>query len=287
MDRRRFPEWLRRPLSDRSSFKVRKILRSYSLNTVCESAVCPNRNECFSSGRATFMIMGNVCTRNCAFCAVPGGVPVGLDDNEPVRIAGAVREMKLKHVVITSVTRDDLDDGGAFHYSRVIIAVREAVPKVTIEVLTPDFKGNKYSLDILIKSGVDVFNHNIETVPSLYSKVRPQADYEVSLKVLSYAAKFPNLMIKSGIMLGLGEKKKEVVKVLSDLYNNGVRILTVGQYLQPKNNLYPVAEYVPPEIFKQYAEIAYDIGFNYVFSSPYVRSSYNADIVFTKSGGMK
>jgi len=256
---------------------VAEMLDELSLNTVCQSAKCPNRGECFSAGTATFLIMGDACTRGCRFCAVKTERPLPLDPDEPRRIAEAASRLGLRHVVITSVTRDDLPDGGAAHFVEVVSAVRSAVPGVAVEVLTSDFAGNDRAVDTVANARPDVFNHNLETVPRLYSEVRPGADYRRSLGVLSRVhATRPDVPTKSGLMLGFGETPDEVVAVMADLLEHGVSMLTLGQYLRPSPAHLPVAEFVSPEVFGELSREAYRRGFSAVASAPFVRSSYHA-----------
>ncbi len=260
---------------------TKQILRTHRLSTVCEEARCPNRGMCFSKPTATFMILGDRCTRNCGFCSVTSSIPLPPDPTEPERVAQAAKEMKLRYVVITSVTRDDLPDGGAEQFARTIKAVRKVVPDVKIEVLTPDFKGDVTALKIVLEAGPDVFNHNVETVPRLYSVVRPQADYKRSLFVLRKARElYPSIPTKSGLMVGLGEKFDEVVMVMKELRDSGCDILTIGQYLQPRKDNLPVVEYIHPDVFDRFREIGYELGFSYVASAPLVRSSMNAEKMY-------
>jgi lipoic acid synthetase len=275
---KRKPEWLRIKLREgRSLNYVKELLAKYSLNTVCEEANCPNRMECFSKKTATFMILGNQCSRNCRFCNVSHGKMEPVNPDEPENVAKACIELGLKHVVITSVTRDDLPDGGAKHFSEVIKAIKSLDEKIVIEVLIPDFKGNKAALNIVVKAEPQVINHNIETVPRLYSEVRPMAKYERSLELLKNAKDMnKKIFTKSGIMVGLGEKEEEVIKVFEDLRKVRCDFLTIGQYLSPSTKHYPVSEYVSPEIFEKYKQEALKMGFSFVASSPFVRSSYNA-----------
>ena len=275
----RLPSWLVKKIPrTQNAFTTREILKSHKLHTVCESARCPNMWECFSRKRATFMILGNVCTRNCLFCSVKHGSPEGVDRQEPLRIADAVKKLELKHVVITSVTRDDLSDGGAGHFASVIKQLRENCPDVVIEVLTPDFKGESGSLDKILEVNPDIFNHNMETVSRLYKKIKPRADYLTSLKVLKYVKKRdPAVYTKSGIMVGLGEKIEEVENIFDDLKEHGCDILTVGQYLRPSESNLEVKEYILPEQFERFEELARLKGFKNVQAGPFVRSSYNAD----------
>lgn len=274
----KFPPWIRKrlPASPQAGI-TRRILEKYGLNTVCQSAQCPNTGECFASGTATFMIMGAVCTRSCRFCAVQGGNPEPLEESEPHRIALAARELKLNHVVVTSVTRDDLGDGGAAHFAEVVRKLREISPGATVEVLVPDFGGREESVKTVLAAEPDVFNHNVETVPSLYPQVRPEADYQVSLRVLELAKRLrPDILTKSGLMVGLGEQKGEVKTVLRDLRRVNCDILTIGQYLRPSREHLPVVEFIEPSEFERLRELGLRLGFRAVASGPFVRSSYNA-----------
>ena len=275
------PDWIRIRLS--SSQKVnqlKKTLREQNLFTVCEEAQCPNLNECFNHGTATFMIMGQICTRRCPFCDVAHGRPKPLDINEPRHLAQTIAKMALKYVVITSVDRDDLRDGGAAHFKACIDAIRSTTSEIKIEILTPDFRGRmEKALETFCDCPPDVFNHNLETVPSLYPKVRPGADYEHSLELLDrFKERHPQVKTKSGLMLGVGEKKQQVINVLKDLRLHQVDMLTLGQYLQPSRHHLAVEEYITPEQFQQYKEIADNLGFSQVASGPMVRSSYHADL---------
>jgi len=277
--RKRLPKWLRNkdPLQ-KGMLATRNMLKNLELNTVCQSARCPNIGECFSKKTATFMILGQYCTRNCRFCSVTHHRPEAVEPEEAARVAEAVEKLKLKHAVITSVTRDDLEDGGAEQFVRVINAIRERQPEVSVEVLTPDFNNDQAALEKIIKAKPEIFNHNVETVPSLYEKVRPQADYQQSLAVLNkVAASDPDILIKSGMMLGLGESEEELTTVWKDLLQAGVEILTMGQYLQPTNENIEVAEYIRPEKFAELKEKALALGFKSVSSGPHVRSSYLAE----------
>jgi lipoic acid synthetase len=280
----RKPEWLRiRVRNNGDISQVEGILQRLSLHTVCEEANCPNRMECFSRKTATFMILGRVCTRNCRFCNVEGGIPEPVDDDEPEHAADAVKELGLLHSVITSVTRDDLPDGGAGHFARTIRAIRDKCPGTIVEVLIPDFKGDKAALETVVKAAPDIINHNVETVPRLYRGVRPQACYERSLQVLQNVKSMNDkIYTKSGIMVGLGESRDEVIEVFKDLRDAGCDFLTVGQYLAPSEKHYPVKEYVHPDVFADYRQIALDVGFAYAASSPLVRSSYNASEALKK-----
>jgi len=277
----RKPAWIRTKLPVGGSVsRLKGVLREQSLHTVCEEAACPNLSECFSHGTATFMIMGDVCTRRCPFCDVGHGRPLPLDENEPKNLAETVRDMDLKYVVVTSVDRDDLRDGGAGHFKNCINAIREFSPKTKIEVLVPDFRGRMdIALDILSSEPPDVFNHNLETVPRLYREVRPGADYQISLDLIrDFKTKFPALPAKSGLMLGVGEEIEEVKQVLRDLRENHCDMLTLGQYLQPSLHHLSVKRYVTPEEFDALADYAREIGFSNVASGPMVRSSYHADL---------
>src|SRR6516164_9700289 len=275
---RRLPDWLKRPLPvGNENFFTNNLLRELKLETVCENARCPNRPECYSRRTATFMILGNVCTRPCGFCSVPKGTPDDMEDDEPVRVAEAVHRLGLRHVVITSVTRDDLPDGGADHFRRCVLAVRERTGAV-VEVLTPDFLGDLASVDVVMSAAPEVFNHNTETVPRLYRKVRGRASYQRSIDVLAHVKRrYPQAVTKSGLMLGLGETTDELFEVLADLRAARCDTLTLGQYLAPTLKHVPVARYVPPEEFDRLAELARKLGFAKVVAGPFVRSSYHAD----------
>ncbi len=277
---KRLPEWLRRPpsrLNTRPSelHGLKKTLRNRKLATVCESARCPNIGECFTTPTATFMILGEICTRSCAFCNVEGGVSTPVDPNEPQNIAQTALEMGLKHVVITSVTRDDLLDGGASQFALTIQAIRDTIPRIGIELLVPDFHGDFSALETVIEGRPDILNHNLETVPSLYSVVRPQGDYERSLTLLRRACE-AGLPAKSGIMVGLGETAEEVRALMADLAAVGCSMMTIGQYLRPTRENLPVVDYIEPELFEKYAEYGRSAGIKEVYSGPMVRSSYNA-----------
>lgn len=276
------PSWLRKKLPlDATTRKVEAGLTARKLHTICQEGCCPNQGECFSCGEATFLIMGRVCTRNCRFCAVQSGRPISLDPDEPGRLAEEVAELGLKFVVVTSVTRDDLPDGGASHFARVIESVRRRCPGVGIEVLIPDFKGSSQALRKVVEASPDVLNHNVETIARLYRDVRPQADYRQSLEVLRKAKEMdPDTITKSGFMMGLGEMRGEVLALMDDLREAGCDILTIGQYLQPSVDHFPVQEYVHPDIFTEYAREAENRGFLGVVSSPFVRSSYKAGELF-------
>jgi len=278
------PQWIRsKIINSHNFFLTKSIINNNNLNTVCQEANCPNITECWSKRHATFMIMGDTCTRACGFCDVKTGKPKSLDPFEPLKIAKATKELNLKHVVITSVDRDDLSDGGAEHFLKVINETRKLSKNTTIEVLTPDFlrKGNAYKK--VVEANPDVFNHNIETVPSLYLKVRPGARYFASLELLKSAKKInKKIFTKSGIMLGLGEERDEILQVMDDLISAEVDFLTIGQYLQPSAKHYPLKRYVHPEEFEELKTIAKSKGFLIVASSPLTRSSYHADEDFSK-----
>ncbi len=281
----RLPGFLRKPQSNYPSVQALKNdLRRLDLHTVCESARCPNMHECFDRGAATFMIMGNVCTRGCTFCAVPKASPAKtefrLDPNEPANVAVMAERMKLRYVVITSVNRDDLEDGGSGHFAETVRRVRGALPEARIEVLTPDFCGDLRAVERVLEAGPDVFNHNMETVRRLYGAVRPQADYDQSLRVLGHAREAaPGVLTKSGLMVGLGEGEGEVVEVMRDVRAAGVDVLTIGQYLQPARRNRAVSEYVPEERYERWKEAGVEMGFRMVFAGPFVRSSYMAEVV--------
>jgi lipoic acid synthetase len=275
------PNWIRiRHANSSKVNELKKTLRSQELFTVCEEAQCPNLSECFNHGTATFMIMGQICTRRCPFCDVAHGRPKPLDKNEPGHLADTISKMALKYVVITSVDRDDLRDGGASHFKDCIDNIRKKTPLVKIEILTPDFRGRvDKALNIFDDCAPDVFNHNLETVPSLYPKVRPGSDYEQSLDLLkSFKERHPYVKTKSGLMLGVGETDTQVINVLKDLREHQVDMLTLGQYLQPSRHHLAVEEYITPEQFEKYKMIAIDLGFSQVASGPMVRSSYHADL---------
>ena len=283
--RARLPEWARKSATHFESLtKLKSELRALNLHTVCESARCPNIHECFHRGAATFMILGNLCTRGCGFCSVPKGNPrihdMRLDPAEPANVARMTSEMKLRYVVITSVNRDDLADGGSAHFAETVREVRRALPEARVEVLTPDFDGNMDAVARVLDAGPHVFNHNMETVPRLYRKVRPQAKYRQSLDVLRFAREHrPDVMTKSGFMAGLGETADEVEQLLRDLREQDVDVATIGQYLQPTRRNLPVAEYVTPAQFDTWRDFGLSLGFKMVFSGPLVRSSYMADLV--------
>lgn len=279
----RKPEWLRVKIrGGEISGNVQEILKKYSLNTVCREANCPNRMECFNKRTATFMILGKNCTRNCTFCNVTKEKPEVVDYEEPHNVAQAVDKLNLKHTVITSVTRDDIEDGGASHFAKVIDEIKELNKNITIEVLIPDFEGNEEALKKVVSAKPDIINHNVETTPRLYSEVRPMAVYDRSLELLQRVKEMDDsIMTKSGFMLGLGESEEDVIGILKDLKNINCEIVTIGQYLAPSSKHHPVVEYVYPSIFKKYEKIALEMGFKHVFSAPLVRSSYYAEQVFS------
>jgi lipoic acid synthetase len=274
----RKPPWLKiTAFAGREFNEVSSLLNRYGLNTVCQAANCPNRGECFSRGTATFLILGPLCTRNCRFCDVHPGRPSPPDPKEPERVAAAAEKLGLRYVVITSVTRDDLPDGGALQFAETIRAVKSVLPNSRVEVLTPDFNGAPDALATVMRAAPDVFNHNLETVPRLYRSVRPGADYHRSLALLEDAHRTFGVVTKSGLMVGLGETTEELDEVFADLARHHVSMLTVGQYLSPSKDHLPVSRYVPPEEFRQLAERARLAGLQKVFSAPLVRSSYLAD----------
>ena len=274
----RKPEWLRVPYYYNQNIKITAgLLDELKLNTVCTEAACPNRSECFSKKTATFMILGTKCTRNCRFCNISFGMPQPVDEDEPVRIAAAIKKLHLRYVVVTSVTRDDLRDGGAAHFLKTVRAIRDAAPEAAIEVLIPDLK----DLRPIIDASPEVISHNIETVETLYATVRPEANYNRSLTVLRSIKQLnPKIRSKSGMMLGMGEPREEVLKTLDDLLEAGCELLTMGQYLSPGKKHYPVKEYIEPHVFAGYAETAKKMGFRHVEAAPLVRSSYNAAKAF-------
>ena len=273
----RLPDWIR-VRAGSGGRETRHVLRNHGLSTVCEEARCPNRSECFSKPTATFMILGAGCTRNCGFCSVDHSGPQPVDESEPEKVAGAAAELGLKYVVVTSVTRDDLPDGGSGHFARTIAAIRRRIPAAKIEVLTPDFRGDCDALRTVLDAGPDVFNHNVETVERLYPIVRPDAGYRRSLRLLqAAAAPASGILIKSGFMLGLGETTEEVIGLLGDLRGAGCDFVTVGQYLRPSRNNLPVVEYIAPEVFDNLRLTALDMGFKYAACGPLVRSSLNAE----------
>ena len=287
VERLRKPQWIRAKPGMGSGFnEVKRLLRDNHLHTVCEEASCPNIGECFSKGTASFMILGDICTRRCPFCDVAHGKPLPPDADEPKNLAHSIGLLKLKYVVITSVDRDDLRDGGAQHFSDCLTAIRASSPGTKLETLVPDFRGRlDVALDAMASSLPDVLNHNLETVPRLYALARPGADYAHSLKLLKeFKARFPQVMTKSGLMLGLGETDEEVLEVMRDLREHDVEMLTLGQYLQPSDGHLPVLRYVTPEAFKMFEDAAKEMGFSHAACAPMVRSSYFADIQAEHAG---
>ncbi|MDP8253357.1 MAG: lipoyl synthase [Candidatus Kaelpia aquatica] len=274
---KRHPVWLNKKINFNKTTQMQALLKKFDLNTVCQSAACPNIGECFADSEVTFMILGKHCSRNCSFCNIDHLEPESVDYNESCRIAEAVGELRLKHVVITSVTRDDLPDGGAEVFTDTVRNIKERSPDVTVEVLIPDFNLNRESLKIVIDSKPDIIAHNLETVDRLYQEVRPQADYRRSLEVLDIVKKKDrDIFTKSGLMLGLGEKEEEILKAFDDLRAIACDFLSIGQYLAPTLKHYPISDYVEPKKFREYKEQAISRGFSYVMSAPYVRSSYRA-----------
>lgn len=274
---KRLPDYLKRPIIDTDKTRtVRRILKSKCLNTVCENARCPNKNECYTKNTATFLIMGNNCTRNCRYCNITCSKPEPLDGNEPLHIAEAVKDLGLKYAVITSVTRDDLPDGGAEHFANCICEIRKISPDIKIEILTPDFKGNKNSLDTIIKAHPDVFNHNIETVRKIFKTARPQGNYDCSLDVLKYVKDNSNIITKSGLMIGLGETFEDIEETLVDLKSSGCDIVTIGQYIQPSKAHLEVSKYYTPDEYEKLKAIAEQLGIKHYQIGPLVRSSYRA-----------
>lgn len=272
----RFPWWLKRSYIPENTEvrQIKAVIKGLSLNTVCLGAHCPNTSECFSHRNLSFLILGEVCTRRCTFCNIKRGSPQDIDLSEPNRIVEAAKKLSLKHIVITSVTRDDLDDGGAYQFINVVKFLKKEVTNITIEVLTPDFKGEKEIIISVANSGTDIFAHNIDTIPRLYRAIKPQSDYCKSLKVLEIARKRKEIHIKSGIMLGMGEKKREIEMVMQDLRGAGCDILTIGQYLRPNKRKKKIDEFIHPDEFKDYKQKALDMGFTFVASGPFVRSSH-------------
>ncbi len=275
---RRHPEWIKvKAPQGEAFFETKRLVRDLQLHTVCEEAHCPNVGECWGHKTATFMLLGDVCTRNCSFCAVTHGKPVAVDPHEPQRVAEGVVRLGLRHVVVTSVDRDDLPDGGAGHFARTATAIKARVPDCTVEVLIPDFQGDPHAVDTVVDAPIDILNHNTETVPRLYKRVRPGAKYERSLEVLRRAKERRHAVLtKTGLMLGLGEEYDELLAVFADLAASGCSILTLGQYLRPSQSHLPVERYVPPAEFASLREAALQFGFRHVESGPLVRSSYHA-----------
>ena len=282
------PEWIRVKAGSPNTryYEIKQILRESNLNTVCEEASCPNIGECFGHGTATFMIMGDKCTRRCPFCDVGHGRPDALDQDEPLKLARTIAKMRLKYAVITSVDRDDLRDGGAGHFVECIRQIRALSPQTQIEILTPDFRGrDERALDILQAAPPDVMNHNLETAPRLYKEARPGSDYQFSLNLLKkFKARHPHVPTKSGIMVGLGETDEEVLQVLRDMRAHDINMLTIGQYLAPSSSHLPVRRYVHPDTFKMYEQAAYDMGFTHAAVGALVRSSYHADVQAKSAG---
>ena len=288
-ERLRKPEWIRvKSGSGQGYHDVKRMLREHKLHTVCEEASCPNIGECFSKGTATFMILGDLCTRRCPFCDVGHGKPLPPDPNEPAQLAKSISLLNLKYVVITSVDRDDLRDGGAQHFVDCLAAIRVSSPATKLETLVPDFRGRlDTALDVMAQSLPDVLNHNMETVPRLYKLARPGADYSHSLKLLKdFKARFPDVVTKSGLMLGLGETDEEVLQAMRDLRAHDVEMLTLGQYLQPSDGHLPVLRYVHPDTFKMFEHAALDMGFSHAACGPMVRSSYHADVQAHQAGAL-
>ncbi|MBM3473135.1 MAG: lipoyl synthase [Armatimonadetes bacterium] len=275
----RLPDWLKVKMGKaRLSESTRRLVQDARLHTVCQSAKCPNIGECFGAGTATFLLMGDRCTRNCGFCAVRAGPPEPLDEHEPRRVAETVAEMALDYAVLTSVTRDDLPDGGAGHFAATVCAIKAARPEAQVEVLVPDFQGDETPIRTVLEAAPDVFNHNLETVRRLQAQVRPQAGYETSLGVLRAAHRLaPAIPTKSGLMVGLGETDEEVAEALRDLAEVGVSIVTIGQYLQPSPTHLPVARFVHPDLFARYGQVGESLGLKHVIAGPFVRSSYHAE----------
>ncbi len=278
---KRLPDWIRKErINLKELHDMKALLRQGQLHTVCESAMCPNRGECFKKGTATFLLLGNVCTRNCAFCNIPSGIPESVDLTEPCRIAEAVHKMRLRYAVLTMVNRDDLPDGGAAIIAETVRRIVSLTPTPRVEVLVGDFRGNRNALQTIFDSPIDIFNHNIEMVERLFPKIRPKADYHQSLRILKTAAKTCGVPVKSGFMVGLGETETELLQLMEALRECNVSILTIGQYLQPSARNIPVRKYYRPEDFDRLAEQGKKMGFLHVFAGPFVRSSYMAEQVF-------
>jgi lipoic acid synthetase len=277
------PEWIKVKIQTDKINEIKKTLKLNKIVTVCEEAMCPNMSDCWEKSHATFMILGDICTRSCSFCNISTGKPNQVDHTEPLRVANSVKKLKLSHVVITSVDRDDLKDGGAQHFSNTINEIKLKCPNTTIEILTPDFRNKKNSIELLSKCQIDVFNHNLETVKSLYKSVRPGADYKHSLTILKNIKRLnTKLFTKSGIMIGLGEKFSEIMKLMDDLRHNDVDFITIGQYLRPTKNHHPVIEYHKQDYFRKLYEEAMSRGFKIASSSPFTRSSFHAEDDFKK-----
>ncbi len=283
--RGRLPPWFKQRLADPAIMSsMHGLLDELSLHTICQSALCPNIGNCFTAGTATFLILGDMCTRRCTFCAVKRGHPSPVDEEEPEHLLEAVEKLGLSYVVITSVTRDDLPDGGASQFARTVTLLRENVAGITVEVLVPDFRGSEKAIRMVVESGPQVINHNVETVPRLYPEVRPEADYARSLELLYTVKKLnPETVTKSGLMLGLGESREEVIEVMGNLREANCDLLTIGQYLQPSPQHHPVVRFVPPEEFTEYGAIGQALGFTEVASSPLVRSSYRAAELYDRA----
>ncbi len=279
MPGRRLPDWIKVRVHEGENYRrLRALMRDRRLHTVCEEAHCPNIFDCWNRGTATFMILGDVCTRACRFCAVTSGRPMELDIGEPLRVAGSVAELGLRHAVITSVDRDDLRDGGAGIFARTIRAIRRRSPGTSIEVLTPDFQGDRDAIRTVVEARPDIFNHNVETVPRLYRRIRPRAIYERSLGLLAYVKELdPEMVTKSGVMVGLGETEEELLQVFRDMRDHGIDVLTIGQYLRPSRKHAEVVRFYPPQEFVELREAALEMGFAHVESGPLVRSSYHAE----------
>jgi lipoic acid synthetase len=274
---KRKPHWMKSPLPSGDNYiQVRETIAENKLNTICTSGKCPNKGECWTAGTATFMILGDICTRACKFCATKTGKPLPVDNDEPERLANSIEKLHIKHCVLTSVDRDDLEDGGADIWARTISAIKERTPKVTIEALIPDFNGNESNIATVLAAGAEIVSHNLETVRRLTASTRSKAKYDLSLKVLEQIAK-SGTRAKSGIMLGIGEIREEILEVMDDLRRVGVEVLTLGQYLQPSVHHLPLEEFITPETFKEYETIGLEKGFKYVESGPLVRSSYHAE----------
>lgn len=286
ISRKRLPEWFRRPIPVVSAEKTHTVLAEHRLNTVCESALCPNRSDCYSRKTATFMILGNVCTRRCGFCAIDSGKPEQVQSDEPLRVALAAKDLGLEYVVVTSVARDEMPDEGAGHFAETITALKREIPGVRVEVLTPDFHARRELIAQVVEAGPTVYNHNLETIERLQKKVRPQASYERSLKVLETIRELSSeVAIKSGLMLGLGETRKEIAEAARDLQAAGCEILTLGQYLAPSLEHLPVEEFISPEVFRELREELLPLGFLEIFAGPYIRSSYHAGETAQKALG--
>ncbi len=286
MDKQTLPRHLKKQLKlGFSNIELKHILQSNKLHTICEEAKCPNIYECFNQGTATFLILGDICTRNCAFCSIKKGTPEQIDPSEPDRLISAIIASNIKHIVITSVTRDDLEDGGTSVFVECVKKIKENFNDKTIEILIPDFKGNNYSIKLLVDANPDIINHNLETVQRLYPQIRPEADYNRSIHLLKNIKKFDQSMItKSGIMIGLGETEDEVIELFKDLREVDCDIITIGQYLAPSKNHFPVKQYISKEQFKEYEKIAYELGFKYAASDVFVRSSYMAGEIYELIG---